>query len=188
MKNITFSKKNVVPSVLTALVLAGGLSAFAAGATHAAETQQTNPMDSLVTKISTKFNLNKDDVQKVFDEQKTEMDAQRQQAVTDQLNQAVKDGKLTQEQMDKIVAKQKELEANRPQPGTADTKTREEHQAEMKTKMEELQKWATDNNVPMEYLQLGHGKGMGPDGDHGPRGIAGGTSDAATTTTTQSAQ
>lgn len=154
-----------------------------AGAVYADSTiTKTNPMESLVNAIAQKFNLNVNDVQAVFDEQKTKMEAEKEQNFTDQINQAVTDGKLTQVQAELIIAKRAELEAQKPGMGAIKkdeswaNKTRGEMQAEMKARQAEmkaqqdaLKQWATDNNIPQEYIRfLGMGFGPGFRGHGGP--------------------
>ena len=100
-------KKVIIASSIAAL----GVTGLAGGAVFATanSTSGTDPMSGLVSAIATKFNLKKDDVQKVFDEQRTQMETQREKEVKDQVAQLVKDGKLTQAQADKINAKRAEL-------------------------------------------------------------------------------
>ena len=117
---------------------------------------------SIVDKIASRFSLNKDDVQKVFDENRTEIRAEKEQSYLDRLSQAVTDGKLTTEQKDKLVAKHAELETFMT---SLQGKTATERRAAMDTKRTELEKWATDNDVPDGYLMM-----MGGRGGHGPEG------------------
>lgn len=131
----------------------------------------TDPFTNLVDAISTKFNLNKDDVQKVFDEQRAAMQAERETQVKDKLAQLVKDGKLTQAQVDKINAKRAELQKEREAAKTStDTKTREEMKTEMDAKRTELETWAKDNGISTEYLRyvMGGGRHGGPGGPEKP--------------------
>lgn len=145
-----------------ALTAIGGLGVV--GTTVAsAQTDSNSGNTSLVDKLASKFNLNKADVQKVFDEDRSQHEAEREAKDKARLDQAVKDGKLTQEQEDKIIAKQKELKSERDTNRDAmKDKTDAERKATMDAKKAELEKWAKDNNVPIEYL--------GPGGGHGPRG------------------
>ncbi len=163
-------------AVTSALALAGITAAYAADTTV-----RIHPMDNLVQAISEKFNLNKDDVQQVFDDQKAVMETERKQADADRLSQAVTDGELTQAQSDAITAKQAELEAERasitpPDPAELEALTDEEREAkheamkaEMDAKREELTQWAADNEIPKEYVQFAGGHG-GPGGHGEERG------------------
>jgi hypothetical protein len=167
--------------LFSAVLLA--LAFITVGAAYAVSniTGNGNPMSNLVNAIATKFNLNPSDVQKVFDEQKAQMElqhkeemvkmeAQQQQKFTDRISQAVKDGKLTQDQADKIFAKKTEIEAKRS-----------ENREAMKTQTESLKQWAADNNIPQEYLffgGFGMGRGHGGPGFHSfsPNQLPDGTS------------
>ncbi len=149
-----------------------GTATLGAGVMAATVTTGTNPMNHLANAIASKFNLNPTDVQKVFDEERTQMQAQRQAQgaarVQERLDQAVKDGKLTQAQKDMILAKHVEMQNFMK---SLDGKTPVERQAAMKTEMDAVQAWAKTNNIPEEYVMMfgnggrglgqGMGKGMG---------------------------
>lgn len=146
------------------LVIAGSVAVQAA--TINTGSGSGNPMSNLVSAIAQKFNLNQNDVQQVFDDQHKQMEAQHAQMYADSLTKAVADGRLTQDQADKLIAKQKELESQR-EANKADfqNKTESERQAEMQKHKDELNQWAKDNNIPQEYLPVG-----GPRGQGGHRG------------------
>ena len=148
------------------LYLATGAIALATVGTVAISTVsadtsvKTNPMTNLVNVIAEKFNLNPSDVQQVFTDQKAQMQVKMQQKETDKLNQAVTAGKLTQDQANKITAKKAELESEQSTLKTSlQGKTKTEIQAAMKGQMDSLKQWATDNNIPMQYLMFGGFKG-----------------------------
>ncbi len=143
----------VATAVLILGVAAAGIGASAA---LADETGKSNPVSSLVAAIAQKFNLNQADVQKVFDDQRAQMQAQtqaqRQQKLDDRLSQAVTDGKLTQAQADAIKAKIVEFE-------TLKTSLKDKTAAERETARgnfnNSLKQWLTDNKIPEGYLFLG---------------------------------
>lgn len=157
-----------------AVALAIAILLSAAGAGMASSVSAStgglkDPMGNLVNLIAQRFNLSTADVQKVFDEQRTAMEAARKQESADRLKQAVTDGKLTQDQANKITAKQAELEATR---ATLKDKTEAERQTAMKAEMESLKTWITENNIPQEFIMFGgpgmgrgHGKGFGMGGE-----------------------
>jgi len=167
-------KKYLIYAILPVIVFATIGTVYATSNTGGTN----NPMANLVTAIAQRFNLNPSDVQQVFDEQKaqmsaqrqeqrTQMEAQQQQQFADRINQAVTDGKLTQDQADKILAKKAELEAQK----LSLQKNKNENRAVMKEQMDSLKQWATDNNIPQEYLPFG-GFGMSR-GHGGPGGLIG---------------
>jgi vacuolar-type H+-ATPase subunit I/STV1 len=176
-------KKIIIASSIAAL----GVTGLAGGAVFATanSTSGTDPMSGLVSAIATKFNLKKDNVQKVFDEQRTQMETQREQEVKDQVAQLVKDGKLTQAQADKINAKRAELVKEREANRTSEQNLTD---AQRKTKMEErktaLDTWFKDNNIDSQYVYLlmgGHGGRGGPDG--GKRDSRSSSSQSSTSST-----
>lgn len=167
-------------SLLTSLAVTAALITTAGiGVSYAAEqnTDQANPMESLVSAIATKFNLSETDVQAVFDEQRDQMEAEREQIFADKIAQAVTDGDLTQDQADQLQDKRNAIESLRE--SLADS-TDEERREAMKTAMDELHQWALDNNIPREYVPMG---GPGMHGHHGRGGFgddAASEADAAT--------
>jgi len=150
------NKKYFLYAIIPALVLAsiGGVAVYAQNATG------NNSMQDLVAKIAQRFNLNQNDVQAVFDEQKTEMHANMQTKFAEKLSQAVTDGKITQAEADAITAKREELQVKRPNMANGEKPSKELMQAHQT----ELKQWAEDNNIPIQYL-MGFGGGrMGPKG------------------------
>ena len=165
-------KKQLITAGIVTAVSAAGLMGGAAVVHAASDTSSSNPMSSLVSAIAKKFNLQESDVQSVFDEQRTAMDAQRETEAKTKVAQLVTDGKLTQEQADKLNAKrvelQKEFEANRTSDQALRQSEREAKRDERKTA---LDTWLKDNGIDSSYAYLlmgGHG-GHGP-GGHGGRG------------------
>lgn len=176
-------KKVIIASSIAAL----GVTGLAGGAVFATanSTSGTDPMSGLVSAIATKFNLKKDNVQKVFDEQRTQMETQREQEVKDQVAQLVKDGKLTQAQADKINAKRAELVKEREANRTSEQNLTD---AQRKTRMEErkttLDTWLKDNSIDSQYAYLlmgGRGGRGGPDG--GKRDSRSSSSQSSTSST-----
>lgn len=113
---------------------------------------QASSGNTLVDKIAKKFNLNEADVQKVFDENKAEHQAERQQRFERKLDKAVSDGEITLAQKDEILAKLKEMktffESLKGRPPA-------ERRAMFVAKKKELQQWAKDNNIPLGLLMPG---------------------------------
>lgn len=176
------------PLLIAGIVTTIGLSGLGVGVANAATNSETKsgPMSGLVDAIATKFNLNKDDVQKVVDDQKVKMDTEREQQVTTELAQLVKDGKLTQAQADAITAKRAELQKTREaNKDTAQSQSDTDRKAAMEKERTDLEAWAKQNNIDTQYLRFiaGHGRG-GPGGGHG-FGDKQGTPPATSTDTAQ---
>ena len=149
-----------------ALASLGIASVVGVGTVAAQESGST----SLADRIATQFNLNKDEVQKVIDEDRDARHAEMQQRAEERLQEAVDAGKLTAEQKDKIVAKMQELHEKREaQRDEFQSMTRDERRAAIQAQREELEQWAQDNNIPVQYLMFG-GRGHGGPGMGGMRG------------------
>jgi len=138
-----------------------GLSILAGGITYAsAETNgRSNSFGNLAETIATKFNLPVADVQNVINDTMTanraEMGKNRPEKV-DMLAQAVKDGKLTQAQVNLITAKRAELQNT---AGTAKNLSVAERTSLMKEHQTALKEWAVANNIPEQYV-IGFGGSM----------------------------
>lgn len=153
--------------MISATALAGAAT-LGIGFTQAAslKTNHANPMANLVSAIAQKFNLKTADVQRVFDEQRTlqeqRMQAERTAREKAMLDQAVKDGKLTQAQEDLIIAKQAEVKTFQE---SIKSLSESERRAKMQAWRTDLKSWATANNIPEQYLMPvmgGPGSGRGP--------------------------
>lgn len=103
MKN----KPTIIALVLaSSLALAGATATFAATTTTATANQTpADPVHHIVQDIADTFHVDATDVQKVFD-------SERSQAEADRLAQAVTDGKLTQTQADIVTKDLADLQAN----------------------------------------------------------------------------
>ena len=137
--------KLLIAGSATALVLTGTSLTRAASPTNSS----TN---SLVSELAARFNVNKTDVQAVFDQNHQEQMAQHQKNETDSLNQAVANGTLTSSQRDLIVAKQAELKTKMTALKGETATTR---QADIKKLMADTKIWATTNNIDLKWLHGG---------------------------------
>ena len=159
---MTIKKSLMVAGAVATIGLAGATFGPGLASADTDESSNGNPMSSLVDKIASKFNLNETEVQTVFDEHKDEMQAEHKSRLEDRLSEAVSEGKLTEEQKSKILAKIDELQAEREQNRDAfQSKSREEKREAFTQHREELEAWAEENNIPLEYLHFG-GRGHGP--------------------------
>lgn len=146
--------------LLLATALVTGMAAVSAAGlgVATAATNHTTTGTSIVDKLATKFNLKKEDVQKVFDEDRASHEAEHQQKMSERIDQAVKDGKISQTLADQLKTKLKEIANLRD--GLKD-KTADERRTAMQEKMDEFKKWLEDNNIPKEIAGPGrHGMGM----------------------------
>ena len=159
------NKKIVFPVI--ALTLLGG-SYFAV--TAASAQTSPSPMSGLSQAIAQKFNLNQTEVQDVVDTWHTqkhdEMKKNMQQRLTEKLDQAVTDGKLTESQKQALLTKLSE------EMGSFDKEnfkkmTPEQRKTEIEKKRTELETWATSQGIDLNALPqffMGHKvviRGMG---------------------------
>lgn len=155
-----YNKPVMVGAALAAATLVGLSSvSMVSAATDTAGTSSS----SIVDKLAGRFNLNKDEVQAVFDEDRQARLAERQAEHKQRLAQAVTDGVLTQEQADHITKAQTEIKAlmGDARPGEQGQAVRED----IRTKMEALRTWADDSNIDMRYVMGGgHGHRHGHGG------------------------
>lgn len=153
-------------------VLGAGIMTASTAFAQSTTTAQ-DPMSSLVQKIADKFNLNKDEVQAVFDEAHKERHTQMQADFEKQLSQYVSDGKITEQQKQLILEKRKEMEADREAKKDAfKNLSDEERKSQMDQKKTELESWAKQNGIDLKYLMPhgGRGPGMGGHGGFRPDG------------------
>jgi len=160
-------KKSVVAAAAIATI--GSMGAVGLQAVHATSNTSTrpDPMSSLIDKLVSKFNLNKADVQQVFDENRTAMDAQRQADQSAKLQKLVDAGTITATQKTAIEAKIKELEATREaNKSSMQSLTDTERKAKMDTERTAMEAWAKTNGIDLTKLQgifmRGHGGLGGP--------------------------
>lgn len=159
--------KQLIAAGAVAAISATGIGGVAAVSAQT-DTASSDPTSSLVTKIAQKFNLKTEDVASVFNEDRQAKETERTAQAEKELTQAVADGKLTAAQKDAILAKRKELQAQRDSDRQAmDSKTDSERKAAMEAKKTELDNWVKQNNIPTDYVRylMGGGKGHG----HGER-------------------
>ena len=118
----------------------------------------------MVDKIATKFNLNKDEVKKVFDEERGSRQSDRQEHFKERLNNLVATNKLTKEQANAVESKHSELMQLKNE---LKDKPKEERKAALAQKREEIKQWAKDNGIDEQVMLFGVGKNGGPGPVHG---------------------
>jgi len=145
-----------------ALALFGGSTAVASRVFAQSETALENPKSVLVQKIAEKFGLKSTDVQAVFDEEWQVRRNAIEKRFEDKLSALVSDGKITDAQKNAILSKRAELEAKRKsQIDSIKGMTETERKEHMNSERNELEQWASQNNIDMKYMFMGFGKGFG---------------------------
>jgi polyhydroxyalkanoate synthesis regulator phasin len=90
----------------------------------------------------------------VFDDYHQQNMADRHQKLVDRLDQAVKDGKITEDQKNKIIAKLDELHKQ------FQGESKQDRHANRQQLHDALQQWAKDNGINLDQI-LPHGLGHG---------------------------
>lgn len=156
-------RKKIIPALIISMAAA---AAFYTASGVSAQTRD-GQYPVVVQKIADKFGLKVEDVKAVFDQTRTEEEANRQAKFESRLTTLVTEGKITEGQKQLILAKHKELEATRKsQRESLKTLSSEEKKATFLKEKEELTSWATQNHIDVSLI-----RGFdGPQGrGHGPR-------------------
>ena len=149
--------KILVPALVLTILSAG---IFGTGKVVAESSQGNYP--PIIQKLVQKFGLKENEVQVVFDEARKERQTQMQTKFEERLNQIVADGKLNEAQKQMILAKHKELAEKRgTKPENWQNMTPEQRRQYMETQRQELEAWAKQNNIDLQYFLGGFGKGFG---------------------------
>ena len=119
---------------------------------YAQSTNSQEIKETIIQRLIKVFKLNETEVNKVVNQYQTEKQAEKTKLMEEKLSQLVEDGKITNEQKTKILAKHKEIQANRPDPQEMRSMTREERQAENQTRRAELEEWAQANGIDLQYM------------------------------------
>ena len=132
------------------------------------QTNNLNPFQLMIERISSVFHLDKAKVQEVVQQVHTEQQATREkqmeQRQTDRLSQLVKDGKITEAQKSAIIAKLTEIKKTF-NPEISKTLSQAERKTVMDKHQAELKAWAVSQGIDPSYVMRGFG------GRQGIRGI-----------------
>lgn len=165
-------------TVLVVLVAVSLLVVAAVGA-NAVFAKDGKAYPPIVKKLADRFKLDVGEVGKVFDEEAEARHKEKSARFEARLDQAVKDGKITEAQKSVILKKESELkdtcEKNRDL-------SPEERREAMKSARQDLQDWAKKNDIDLKLLggikggpgMFGPGhRGQGPKGGFGldPSGL-----------------
>ncbi|MBI2442455.1 MAG: hypothetical protein HYV40_00930 [Candidatus Levybacteria bacterium] len=146
-------KKILVPVIVATI---GGASLF--GLNHVVRAQDaTVPYSGLVETLAQKFGLDKAQVQTVIEEYHKDnhqkMEQKMQERMEDKLNQAVKDGKLTEDQKKALLEKLSSLHEEKDSE-EFNNMTPEERRKEMEKAHDELESWAKEQGIDLTDLMV----------------------------------
>lgn len=120
---------------------------------------------SLIERIAARFNLNKDDVQNVFNEEREVHQADMAARLETRLSEAVSNGTITEDQKTLILKRHEELREEREASSEARrAMTPEERRADRQKHRDEMKAWATANGIPDSFLGMGDGMRKGGHG------------------------
>jgi hypothetical protein len=158
----TMQQKHKLLLTTAAAIIIGGTFLTTSSALAQANPSDVHPMDSLVQKLAEKFGLNQSDVQAVFDESRSEMQAERQAEVTAKLDELVAAGTITSQQKQLIVDKHTQLQTERDtNRDSFRNLSADEKKAKRDAEQADLEAWAANTGIDVQYLMLGHDRGPG---------------------------
>ena len=160
------SKKVIIPALVLGAIAVSGVI----GLSTASADEKEDGRTSIIQRIAQKFNLNEDEVKTVFEEHKTERQAEMKQKHEEHLNQLVSEGKLTEDQKNALIAKREEMREKYGK-NKEDWKnmSKEEKIEKKKAWQEEMHNWAEENGIDLKELRP-EGKGFGAQRKgHGPK-------------------
>ncbi len=156
-KNMT-KKKFVFPSIIAIAIIA--ITLMSANYVSAQEGVVNRP---IVQRLAEKFNLDTNEVQKVFDEERETRQAERYALFVEKLDDLVAEGKLTQEQKDYLVAHHEKMQGVHEEMITLEPSERREKAQSLHS---ELEVWAESQNLDLSEImpfqgRVMHGAGNG---------------------------
>ena len=134
-------KTIVIASVVLGVLMVVGV--IGTGAVLAAGNDSYPP---IIKKLAEKLNVKESDVQGAFDEMRAERQKEMKANLEERLDEAVKDGKITEAQKEAILKKMDEVRSEG-----------EKHR-------EEMRKWAEENGIDPEIMHGLRGRPGGPPG------------------------
>lgn len=154
-------KRNTFLLAAASVVVLGGTMLGAGNVYAQGSGWGDGPNSSMAQKLADKFGLNKDEVQAVFDQTHSQMQAERESRQKARLSQLVTDGKITEAQKQLIIAKHEEMEATREtHRASMKDATPEQRKATMEAHRASMESWAKENGIDLQNLMMGEGKGM----------------------------
>lgn len=167
-RKMKLTKKQLI-SAAAITVLAGGIGLSSISMVSAQTGTKQDREESLASRISTKFNINKDEVKAEIkaehDQNRTEHEAEMKQKREEHLQKLVDAGTITAEQKTAIIAKQDEIHTKMEELRN-NGKTKEENKEAHKAIKDEFKTWVESQNINMDDIR--------PEGKEGRRGHRGG--------------
>lgn len=138
------SRKVVIPTLaLGALTMVGAYGINTANAHGFGFRDGLENRDSLIQRLVERFNLNRGEVEEVFEQHREERQNEQRAQREERLNQAVASGKITEDQKNALIAKINEWRAERENIRNLS----EERHEKMREHHEEMRQWMEGNDV-----------------------------------------
>ncbi len=157
------NKKTNIIIVLALLVAGASLVALPVSAENA-----VNGRTNLIEMLSSKFGVEQSEVESVFDEHRAGQQQYQQEKQEERLDDAVKNGEISEVQKNLILEKCSEMRQERESEKDSNL-GREERRQSMEEKRSEMEAWAEENGIDLKFLNLGMGGKMGRGGPAGGR-------------------
>jgi len=141
----------ITAGALTIVTLAAVAGVF--GIYHVSALINSGNVPTIIQNLAEKFNVSTSDVQKVFDDTKTQQETAR-------LDELVEDGKITEAQKQLIIDKRTETETKVTEINNKQMTTTERADA-LKALRDDLSAWAKTNGIDEQYILMVGGMGRG---------------------------
>jgi len=131
-------------AILISMVFLGVLSLVGALGIGSVKAQGGLGYSNIIQKLVDRFGLKTEEVQQVFDQERTERQGQIQLRFQERLDQAVKDGKITEEQKRAILDKKAEMQADCQNSQGLNP---DERRTNMETHRRKMQAWVEESGI-----------------------------------------
>ncbi len=149
------NKKIIIPAVALAFF---GITIFGVNTVSA---HGLGAQPEFVVNLAQKLGVSEDSVKNALDQIHQEHRADMQVKFEERLNQAVTDGKITEEQKQLILQKHSEIMEQRVSNHEAlQNMTPDERREAMKSLHTELESWATEHGIDLSYFRFEKRMGM----------------------------
>jgi hypothetical protein len=121
--------------------------------------------ETMIQKLAAAFGKSEDEVKAVLDDVKADHQAEMQSQFENRLDEAVANGDLTEEQKQLILAKHEEIQSEKESWNDKQNLSKEEWIEIKQNHHSELESWAEENGIDLQYFFGGRGmhKGMHKD-------------------------
>lgn len=137
--------------ILPTLLLTGALAAGTLGVTLTSAQDSSPSYPPIIQKLADRFNLNVEEVQGVFEEERAEHHAVMLSNFEDKLSEMVSAGKITEEQKQAILDKYEEMQAQMSAL-MDENLTNEERQEKMRAIHEKMRTWAEEQGIEFPFF------------------------------------